>query len=367
MIFGKPRHTLAKYRVASAWALIFVLVGGVSAQTPSDAPPASPPTGVTPAARPVAPSANTTEPVPVAMERGAARRQVENVLRENHRELTDAEILDLEQVWDEERPVLDAVFLSFLRFRPEVREMLARLAEQAWFRDLPPAALANADKDAFLRANVGLYFARDLVRRELLDEAIAVFEAIPAAHVVDPATYYFHLAVCAHRLHLREKGLEALDRLESIEEVPERYLATAMGMRVMLENLKPEELDGIAHDMRDLRRRMELGRADSKVQDLEKSVLDRLQKMIKDLEEQQKNASSGGGAQSSNPAQDSSIMGGKGEGKVDAKAFKSKEMWGNLPDKQREKAMQNIGREFPAHYRAAVEEYFRKMATSRKK
>ena len=36
--------------------------------------------------------------------------------------------------------------------------------------------------------------------------------------------------------------------------------------------------------------------------------------------------------------------------------------WGNLPDKDREKAMQEIGREFPSHYREVIEEYFRRLA-----
>lgn len=35
-------------------------------------------------------------------------------------------------------------------------------------------------------------------------------------------------------------------------------------------------------------------------------------------------------------------------------------MWGKLPDKERVKAMQPINRDYPPHYREAVEEYLRK-------
>jgi hypothetical protein len=33
-----------------------------------------------------------------------------------------------------------------------------------------------------------------------------------------------------------------------------------------------------------------------------------------------------------------------------------------LPPKEREEAMQEIGRDFPAHYREVIEEYFRELA-----
>ena len=39
--------------------------------------------------------------------------------------------------------------------------------------------------------------------------------------------------------------------------------------------------------------------------------------------------------------------------------------WGDLPPRQEAKAKQLIGREFPSHYRQAVEEYFKKLAGRR--
>ena len=49
-------------------------------------------------------------------------------------------------------------------------------------------------------------------------------------------------------------------------------------------------------------------------------------------------------------------------GKVDRKDIGRGAGWGNLNDKDREKAMQEIGREFPSHYREVIEEYFRRLA-----
>ena len=37
--------------------------------------------------------------------------------------------------------------------------------------------------------------------------------------------------------------------------------------------------------------------------------------------------------------------------------------WGNLPPHEREAALQQIGREYPPHYREAIEQYFKRLAT----
>ncbi|GMQ80207.1 MAG: hypothetical protein BMS9Abin04_159 [Planctomycetia bacterium] len=56
-------------------------------------------------------------------------------------------------------------------------------------------------------------------------------------------------------------------------------------------------------------------------------------------------------------------MGGKGPGKVQPKDIGDTSDWGNLPPKQREEAMQQIARDFPAHYRDVIQQYFKKLAT----
>ncbi len=56
-------------------------------------------------------------------------------------------------------------------------------------------------------------------------------------------------------------------------------------------------------------------------------------------------------------------MAGKGPGEVTQRKVGSQSGWGNLPPRQREEAMQQIGRQFPSHYRDVIEQYFRKLAT----
>jgi hypothetical protein len=55
-------------------------------------------------------------------------------------------------------------------------------------------------------------------------------------------------------------------------------------------------------------------------------------------------------------------MGGRGPGNVTKKDIGSGSGWGNLPPKEREEAMQQIGRDFPSHYRDVIEQYFRRLA-----
>ena len=70
-----------------------------------------------------------------------------------------------------------------------------------------------------------------------------------------------------------------------------------------------------------------------------------------------------GGNQSSSPAPDSAPLQGKGPGDVTAKNIGHQSGWGDLPPKQREEALQAIGKEFPSHFRDAIEAYFKRLAT----
>ena len=60
---------------------------------------------------------------------------------------------------------------------------------------------------------------------------------------------------------------------------------------------------------------------------------------------------------------DSRIAGGKGPGEVQSRDLGDGEGWGDLPPHQREEALQQIGREFPPHYREAIEQYFKRLAS----
>jgi hypothetical protein len=64
----------------------------------------------------------------------------------------------------------------------------------------------------------------------------------------------------------------------------------------------------------------------------------------------------------SSPAQDSLPATGRGAGETTQRDIGSESGWGDLPPKERQEALQQIGQDFPAHYRDVIEQYFRKIA-----
>jgi len=66
------------------------------------------------------------------------------------------------------------------------------------------------------------------------------------------------------------------------------------------------------------------------------------------------------------PAGDTRIILGAGEGKIDKKLLqKTAEVWGRLPEKERTAAIEAIARQYPPHYREAIEGYLREMAKAK--
>jgi hypothetical protein len=217
--------------------------------------------------------------------------------------------------------------------------------------------------------NLRLWYGRWLVQESLYDEALDQLVGLTPEGVVDPATLLFCQAVVNHRLLNQEPGLEAIGRLlAGADQGPRRYAVLARLMEGELKDLREDSLDHIARRMQDIERRLDLGRAGPKVRGVEDGVVKSLDKLIEELERQQQQQQSSGGAggnniQSVRPASDSLPMGGKGRGDVTKRNVGDQTGWGDLPPRQREEAMQQIGRQFPSHYRDVIEQYFRKLAT----
>ncbi|MGD0896673.1 MAG: hypothetical protein ABR915_02480 [Thermoguttaceae bacterium] len=234
----------------------------------------------------------------------------------------------------------------------------AILPSQAWLTDpkTPP----------WEAANLRLLYGRWLVQGFWFDEAIEQLAGLKPEDVVAPAELLFFQSVAYHRLLRKDEGLKALDQLlDGAEGSPRRYVAVAILMQADLKGLEPDTLDHIARRMDDIERRLDLGRAGPKVRKVEDGVVESLDKLIKKIEDQQKQQQSqgGGGAlQSRSPAPKSALLAGRGPGEVARKNIGNKSGWGDLPPKEREEALQHLGREFPAHYRDIVEQYFRRLA-----
>jgi hypothetical protein len=233
------------------------------------------------------------------------------------------------------------------------------IPDQSWLRDagLPP----------LLTNNLRLLFARWLVDASLFDEALEQLSDMKPNDVVAPASLLFLQSVVYHAMLNKDSGLKSIDvLLQGAEASPHRYVALAQLMQSDLMGLEEDTLDHVARRMDDIRRRLDLGRAGPKVRKVENGVIESLDKLIKKLEDEQKQQSSGGGnAQSKTPMQDSQIAGGKGPGEVQKKNIGSESGWGDLPPKERDEAMQQIGRDFPSQYHDAIQQYFRRLAAEK--
>jgi hypothetical protein len=234
-----------------------------------------------------------------------------------------------------------------------------KLPEFAW--------LADSDTPELVRYNLRLYLARWLVQQGYYDEAVSWTDGLSTDDVAAPESLLFYRAVALHQLVQPDKADTAIARLlEGQDKLPVRYQKLADLMRHDMEGLKDGSLDHIARRMEDIRRRLAQGRSGERVQGVENGVIESLDKLIKKAEDQAQQqaqmAAGSGKVQPSTPMQDSQIAELKAPGKVERRDIGHGAGWGNLNDKDREKAMQEIGREFPSHYREVIEEYFRRLA-----
>jgi len=246
-------------------------------------------------------------------------------------------------------------------------ELCARPKSQLLLRSQP--WLTDPQTPPLVANNVRLLYGRWLVQEALFDEALVQLSGLNPGDVVAPASLLFYQGVVHHKLLNKNEGLKVLDQLlAGAEQSPRRYIDVARLMQQDLQGLEDDSLDHIARRMDDIRRRLDLGRAGEKVRKIEDGVIESLDKLIKKLEEQQQqqqqsSSGSGNNIRSTRPAPDSQIIGGKGRGEVEKRAIGAESGWGNLPPKQREEVLQQIGREFPSHYRDVIEQYFRRLAS----
>lgn len=281
--------------------------------------------------------------------------------------------LKIEALWpDEATPLpgpelLDRVAASLAVVEPKAAEIVAAVQQPTIA--LPPPKfdiLDDASQPDFVRDNLRLMVGRWLAQHELVDESLEVLKDAKAEHVADPATLLFYQAVGYHRLLKKDECVAAATRLlEHEDALPRRYVTLARLMEADIKPLKTDTLDEIARMMEDVRRRLALARAGKIVRDEEDEIVAKLEKMIEEKEkqqQQQQQAGNSGGSNPANPMQDSQAAQLRGKGEVDPKNIGKEDEWGNLPPKERQEVMQQIGRELPAHFRETIEEYFKRLA-----
>ncbi|HMC10709.1 MAG TPA: hypothetical protein VKH44_05445 [Pirellulaceae bacterium] len=295
--------------------------------------------------------------------------------------LNETSKLKIETLWpDDAQPLdggelLDRLTASLAAIEPKAAEVVAAIRHSSGLLVAPQfAGLTDQSLSAFVRDNLRLLVGRWLAQHDLVDESLEVLKDVGPENVADPATLLFYQAVGHHRVLKKDECLTTVAKLlEHESDLPRRYVTLARLMEADIKPLKEDSLDEIARLMDDIRRRLALARAGKVVRDEEDSVIAKLEKMIDELEKQrqmrqqqkQQSKSKSGRRPPNNPMQDSQRAELKGPGEVDPKNVGKRDGWGNLPPKERQEVLQQIGRELPAHFRETIEEYFKRLAQDR--
>lgn len=283
----------------------------------------------------------------------------------------------LQAIWAESGPsVFDKTVASLVLGQPEVGRLIEEAKLEGYAAPLElPDVFKDAKTDRFFRSNAATAYAKALCGRRIYEEALDALKAATPEDCVDPATYYFYKAVAEHGLMLRQQASTSIQRLlDDVADAPDRYKMVAVLMFFDLQNWSPDQKDlgNIGRLMDNSGRRLDLARGGPKTQEIQKKIVFRLDEVIKEIENAQKNqngqgqgsmpGSGGNNTRPSGPAGDSTIMGGSGAGKVDEKRLKKlAEEWGKLPESERAKAIQEITRDVPAKYKPVIEEYFKSL------
>ena len=103
------------------------------------------------------------------------------------------------------------------------------------------------------------------------------------------------------------------------------------------------------------------------MRDQEKEVIEKLDKLIEEMEkkqqqQKQQQAAMRSGQAPNGPIKTSQIAGGGASGEVKKKRLDEGGQWGDLPPAERAAALAEMSKDMPPHYRAVIEEYFRRLA-----
>jgi hypothetical protein len=288
-----------------------------------------------------------------------------------------------EAVWaDADRPLLDKVADTLALGNADAAKLLAAAhhPDTAAPKELP-TVLRDAKANAFFRQNLALAYGKALANRRIYEDALEALKVVKAEQVVDPAAFYFHKAVCEHALLNREDATRSIAKLlDEVSDAPERYKMVAALMFFDMQSWQEKGLPRIGQLMGTVERRLDVARGGPQTQKVEAEIIKRLEEEIKKLENQAKGSGSGNGdgcpsgspsngppGSSNNPAkpmQDSQIGGSSGKGAIDPKDYKDdSKAWGQLPEKERAKAMMRRVADMPASHRKIIEDYYKKVAS----
>ena len=305
----------------------------------------------------------------------------------------------LDAIWKQsDRTILDRVADSLALGDPIAAKLMADARDPlAPAPVVLPDVFKNDKRSVFFRANLGLVYARALTSRRVYEEALATLKLFGAEQTVDPSVYLFHRAVCEHAMLHKPEATKSIVRLldEGASISPDRYKTVATLMLLDMHTWKDKDLGDIARKMDNVERRLDIARGGPETQKQQREILNRLDEMIKKLENANKNKKKpgdgppGGGPpmpgsgqggecpdgqgdgppgppNGTNPSKQgadvSANAAGQSDGHVDQAKFKKLvDRWSSLPPREQMRAMQELTQGMSPRHREAIENYFRNL------
>ncbi len=202
----------------------------------------------------------------------------------------DATKTAFQAIWnDKDRAVLDRVTDTLALGNPDAGKLLAEALDPLTPAPKEVPALLKDDKQQpFLRANLALAYGKALSSKRVYEEALESIASVKPEQVVDPSSYYFHRAVAEHALMKKDEATRSIGRLlEDCVDSPERYKTVAALMFFDLQSWKKKDLGEISRLMNNSERRLDLARGGPGTQKIQRDILNRLDELIKKIEQQQ--------------------------------------------------------------------------------
>ncbi len=264
-------------------------------------------------------------------------------------------------------PLLEELIAAIVRARPELGELVQRIELTRESVDpLLPDRLDDLRNDPFCANHLRLLAMVRWSSLGLYDEALAIAEGLEPSSVLQPQLLLLHRAIAHHQLAHQGPALTMTRLLlEQQESLPRRFVVMAELIGRDFENFQPNSLDEIIRLMQDTQRRTRLHRAGRTVLQQEAEVLDRLDRLIEQLEDEQRTNRQAKQVLASGPQQPldtSRKVEGKGSGDVAAKTLPKGGNWGDIPPEEKAATLAEMTRDLPPHFRSIVEEYFRNLA-----
>jgi len=156
--------------------------------------------------------------------------------------------------------------------------------------------------------------------------------------VMAPESVLFYRALAEHQLLQKSECQSSIETLlQHEDDLPVRFTVVAKIMQADLTPVEDGSLDEISRMMKDIYRRTQFQRSGTLVLKQEAAVIDKLGKLIEDLEQQH-------------------------DGSVRSKNLADGGQWGDMNPAERSAAMAEMVKDMPPHYRSAIEAYFRRLA-----